>query len=152
MINMKKKIISFLCALLFIFACSKNSGSDNNPTQTVSVPEQNLQRAMQMVDKAVSCYFTGDGMAMARYYNPYTNVRSDEKGSIWMYTTSIEAVNAILRCLRAMKEEGNTTLFDKYFDNYVQLLFKLYDNADYYLGTFQLTSYTQTIRCGLSAN
>ena len=143
---MKKKYVTYLCALLFILACTKNSGSenDNGEKPVVSMAEQNLQRSMQIVDKAVSCYFTGDGMAMARFYNPFTNVRSDEKGSIWMYTSSIEAVNAILHGLKALKDKGNATLYNQNFNRYTDLLFKLYDNADYYLGTFQLTSYTQT--------
>lgn len=142
---MKKKYLTLLCLLLFIFSCSKNSGSDDkdhNPAVTTS--EQNLNRAMAMVDKAISSYFTGDGMAMARFYNPFTSVRSDEKGSIWMYTTSIEAVNAILHGLKALKDNGNATPYNEHFNHYSELLYKLYDNADYYLGTFTLTSYTQT--------
>ncbi|MEG1586385.1 MAG: glycoside hydrolase family 76 protein, partial [Bacteroidales bacterium] len=69
---------------------------------------------------------------------------SDEKGSVWMYTSSIEAVNAVLHGLKAQKEEGNSALYDKYFDHYTNLLNKLYDNADYYKGTYTLTSYAQT--------
>ena len=57
-------------------------------------------------------------MAMARYYNPYTDTRSDEKGSVWMYTSSIEAVNAILRALEAQKDSGDTELYDLHFDRY----------------------------------
>lgn len=145
MSDMKKNYVTFLCALLFIFACSKNSGSEgDNGKPVVSTAEQNLQRAMQIADKAVSSYFTGDGMAMARYYNPFTSARSDEKGSVWMYTSSIEAVNAILHGLKALKDNGNVTLYNQNFNKYTDLLYKLYDNADYYLGTYQLTSYTQT--------
>jgi predicted alpha-1,6-mannanase (GH76 family) len=143
---MVKKYLIFLFSLFFIISCSKSSGSDDDKSDNpeVTVAEKNLQRAMQIVDKAVSCYFTGDGMAMARYYNPYTSVRSDEKGSIWMYTSSMEAVNAILQSLKNLKDKGNTTLYDAHFNQYVDLLNKLYVNADYYAGTYQLTSYTQT--------
>lgn len=143
---MKKTHITYLFALLLLFACTKNSGSegDNGGKPIVSTAEQNLQRAMQIVDNAVSCYFTGEGMAMARFYNPFMNVRSDEKASVWMYTSSIEAVNAILHGLKALKDNGNVTLYNQNFNRYTDLLFKLYNNADYYLGTFQLTSYTQT--------
>jgi predicted alpha-1,6-mannanase (GH76 family) len=131
------------------YACSSDPVPDNNPDPdkpqgVVDVAEQNLLRAIEIVDKAVSCYFTGNGMAMARYYNPYTKVRSDEKGSIWMYTSSIEAVNAIMDGLKVAKEHGNTKLYNEHFNRYSELLSKLYDNAGYYLGTFQLTSYTQT--------
>ena len=130
--------------LLLLFACTKNSGSKDVKQPVVSIAEQNLQRSIQIADKAVSCYFKGNGMAMARYYNPFLNVSSDEKGSIWMYTSSIEAVNAILHGLKALKDKGNETLYNQNFTRYTDLLLKLYDNADYYLGTFQLTSYTQT--------
>ena len=143
-----RKTITAFCLTLFmaISACSDPS-SENEPTtppDEVNVSEQNLKRAMELTDKAVAAHFTGEGMAMARLYNPYTQVRSDEKGSIWMYTSAIEAVNAILHGLQAQKEHGNTAIYDANFTKYSDLLYKLYDNAGYYLGTFKLTSYTQT--------
>ena len=134
-----------LCVLLFT-ACTENS-SDNGPTPLpveVSLSEQNLMRAIELTDNAVSAHFTGSGMAMARYYNPYTGVRSDETGSVWMYTAAIEAVNAVLHGLQAQQEAGNTKLYDEHFDRYTELLAQLYDNIDYYEGTFELVSYTQT--------
>ena len=136
---------SSLVFLMVIAACS--DPSDDNPVDPpneVSLSEQNLRRAMELTDNAVSAHFTGDGMAMARYYNPYTNVRSEEKGSIWMYTSAIEAVNAILHGLEAQKEHGNAALYNEHFNKYSELLHSLYENADYYMGTFELTSYTQT--------
>ena len=141
-------IIAICCTLSFLIttACGESTpdnGPENPPTE-VSLSEQNLLRAMELTDNAVSSHFTGEGMAMARYYNPYTDVRSEEKGSIWMYTSAIEAVNAILHGLKAQKEKGNATLYNDHFSRYSQLLQRLYDNADYYLGTFQLVSYTQT--------
>jgi len=151
---MKDKMIIFrimittcsLIVLMMVSGCS-DSASDNGPVDPpdeVNLSEQNLLRAMELTDNAVASHFTGEGMAMARYYNPYTNVRSDEKGSIWMYTSAIEAVNAILHALEAQKEHGNAAMYDEHFDTYTDLLHRLYDNADYYLGTFQLVSYTQT--------
>jgi predicted alpha-1,6-mannanase (GH76 family) len=135
-----------LVLLMIITACS-DSTSENGPDDPpgeVSLSEQNLLRAMELTDNAVASHFTGDGMAMARYYNPYTQVRSEEKGSIWMYTAAIEAVNAILHALEAQKEHGNAALYNAHFNKYSELLTRLYDNADYYLGTFELVSYTQT--------
>jgi hypothetical protein len=126
-------------------ACSDASeDGPENPPEEVNLSEQNLLRAMELTDAAVASHFTGDGMAMARYYNPYTGVRSDEKGSIWMYTSAIEAVNAILHALEAQKEHGNAALHTEHFNKYSELLSRLVDNADYYLGTFELISYTQT--------
>lgn len=138
-----------LVLLLMVAAC-KDSASDPDPTpdnppgDEVVLSERNLERAMELTDNAIASHFTGEGMAMARYYNPYTGVRSDEKGSIWMYTSAIEAVNAILHSLQAHKDHGNADLYNAHFDKYSALLHRLYENADYYLGTFQLVSYTQT--------
>ncbi|QDH77939.1 hydrolase [Echinicola soli] len=137
-------IMSFV--MLFFAACSENSSDPDpkNPPVEVSLSEQNILRAMELTDNAVSAHFTGTGMAMARYYNPFTDVRSDETGSVWMYTAAIEAVNAVLHGLQAHKEHGNAMLYDENFDKYAEILGQLYDNADYYLGTFELVSYTQT--------
>lgn len=137
-------IMSFVM-LLFV-ACSESSSDPepNSPPEEVSLAEQNILRAMELTDNAVSAHFTGTGMAMARYYNPFTGVRSDETGSVWMYTAAIEAVNAVLHGLQAHKEHGNAALYDEHFEKYAELLGQLYENADYYLGTFELVSYTQT--------
>ncbi|MBT1705622.1 glycoside hydrolase family 76 protein [Chryseosolibacter indicus] len=137
----------FSLALLMTVASCSDSGSEpgpDGPPAEVNLSEQNLLRAMEITDKAVEAHFTGDGMAMARYYNPYTKIRSQEKGSVWMYTSAIEAVNAILHALKTQQEHGNAALYNEHFNKYSDLLQRLYDNADYYLGTFELTSYTQT--------
>lgn len=137
--------ICSLALLLITSACSDPTETDpETPPVEVDLAEQNILRAMELTDAAVAAHFTGDGMAMARFYNPYTGVRSNEKGSIWMYTSAIEAVNAILHALEAHKEHGNAALYDQHFNKYTQLLDKLIDNADFYQGTFELVSYTQT--------
>jgi predicted alpha-1,6-mannanase (GH76 family) len=126
---------------------NNNNNSNNGNTGTVETGElagQNLLRAIQIADSAVAAHFTGSGMAMARYYNPYTKARSDEKGSIWMYTASIETVNAILHALKTFKDKGKPDLYNAHFDRYATLLANLYDNADYYRGSFSLTSYTRS--------
>lgn len=133
--------------LLTTLPASSDPTTENDsekPPVDVNLSEQNLLRAMKLADNAISSHFSGEGMAMARYYNPFTDVRSEEKGSVWMYTSAIEAVNAILHGLEAQKEHGNEALHDEHFNRYTDLLSQLYDNADYYLGTFQLVSYTQT--------
>ena len=106
--------------------------------------DQNVMRAMTLADAAISAHFPGSEMAMARYFNPYTGALSEEKGSIWMYTSAIEAVNAILHALKAQKAGGNSALYDENFKRYADLLYKLYAKADYYMGTFELVSYAQT--------
>lgn len=149
----KKITITLVSCLLMgtmIMACSDNSNDDDPKTPEVPTPEtpqdiakRNLERSMQLADNAFARYFVGDEMAMARFYNPYTNSLSDEKASVWMYTSSIEAVNAILGGLKAQKEQGDASLYDKYFTKYSDLLNKLYNNLDYYKGTYTLTSFTQ---------
>src|SRR5882672_7919338 len=89
--------------LMIIAACSDPTEDTVNPPE-VKLSEQNLRRAMELTDNAIASHFTGDGMAMARYYNPYSEVRSEEKGSVWMYTSAMEAVNAVLLSLEAQKE------------------------------------------------
>ncbi len=84
---------------------ASKDGTNNPPPVEVNLSEQNLLRAMELTDKAVASHFTGEGMAMARYYNPYTETRSEEKGSVWMYTSALEAVNAILHGLEAQKNK-----------------------------------------------
>ncbi|GET28039.1 glycoside hydrolase family 76 protein [Prolixibacter sp. SD074] len=145
-----KTILATYALVLFLTSACSETTSDNDPdnpnppVEGINTPEENLQRAMELTDNAIEAHFTGAGMAMARYYNPYTKVRSEEKGSVWMYTSAIEAVNAILHGLEAQKENGDATLYNDNFDHYSELLQQLYENADYYLGTFELTSYTQT--------
>lgn len=144
--------MAIFCCLLMFVACSNNSpdadaGKGTGKPGTVysdNPAEQNLLRAIQIMDSAVACHFTGAGMSMARYYNPYTKVRSDEIGSIWMYTAAIEAVNAVLHGLKTCRDKGKPELYNQHFSRYSDLLNRLYDNADYYLGTFTLVSYTQT--------
>ncbi len=146
---MKNFITFVLCSLLAAtFACSNtNEPSEKKNKEPETAQEQsiqNLTRAMAIVDRAVECYFEGSGMIMSRYYNPYTASRSGEKASVWMYGSSIEAVNAILHGLKTQHREGIDELYDKYFTHYSELLARLYENADYYLGTYTLTSFTQT--------
>lgn len=148
---MKKIIVAFLCSFGIIGisysmnTCSTSNIEDKRSEKVVASKgraEQNIHRAMAIVDSTITHYFSRN--AMARYYNPYTKIRSDEKASVWMYTSSIEAVNAILHSLKAYKESGNAEFYGKHFNRYVDVLDKLYKDAVYYEGTFTLTSYTQT--------
>lgn len=141
-----------LCALaLGSVACSSSNdepgggnepGKPNEPTSDVSIA--NTQRAIEIIDAAIDNYFEGTGMAMSRYYNPYNGTKSGELGSVWMYTSSIEAVNSVLKTLKAQKAAGKSTLYDANFARYSELLAKLVDNLDFYAGTYDLTSYTGT--------
>lgn len=116
--------------------------TDSKGTNELS--ERNLQRAMELADSAFAHYFTGESWAMARFYDPYTRTRSEEKGSVWMYTAAIEATNAILHALRTHDVRGRSDLHHKHTAHYRERLAQLYDNLAYYRGTFELTSFTQT--------
>ncbi|MDR0262152.1 MAG: glycoside hydrolase family 76 protein [Sphingobacterium sp.] len=105
--------------------------------------QQNLLRAIQLIDRSMEVYFSDDDMKMHRFYNPFTKIRSEEKASVWMYSASIEAVNAVLSGLKKQQKEGNGKFYKTYYARYVDLLAKLHANAAYYLGTFTLTSFTQ---------
>lgn len=106
--------------------------------------KQNIQRAMDLVDLSIQHYFDRDSFEMSRFYNPFTSKKSAEKASVWMYSAAIESVNAILLALDEAKLKGHSEIYQKNYKRYVQLLDKLYTEADYYLGTFELTSFTQT--------
>lgn len=152
---MKKLVFVTFCSFLIaIGSCSEAYSNwrvertalstDNGDADPVERASQNIVRAMEIADKAIAGHLVGDEMAMARFYNPYTNVRSDEKGSVWMYTSAIEAVNAIMSALKAHRELGNTQLYEDNFERYAIWLKRMYENLAYYQGTFQLTSFTQT--------
>ncbi len=132
-------------------SCGKQNPEDSSgdiPESGTTAPtaERNLERAISLTDAAIKNYFNeADGFAMYRYYNPYNQShQNNEIGSVWMYTSSIEAVNAILKALDADKAKGNSALYSANHDRYVQLLDKLIARLEYYSGTFSLTSFTQT--------
>lgn len=139
--------VALIFNLMVVSSCTANAKLGTSSVAEHSDPvlaERNLKRAMSILDTAVAHYFVGEEMAMARFYNPFTKELSQERGSVWMYTSAIESVNAILHSLEKAKEHGQVALYNDNFQRYVDLLSKLYANADYYLGSFELTSFTQT--------
>lgn len=136
-------LVSLIC--LTTYGNKANATFKKGPNQEkADLSKTNLIRSMEILDNAVSAHFIGNEMKMARFYNPYTDTHPKETGSVWMYSSAIEAVNAVLHALKTEKELGDGKLYDENFERYVQLLEQLYNNADFYLGTFTLTSYTQT--------
>lgn len=144
--SMKRIVIIFLffIGLFVTYGENKVTKKKKRTDSLQHLSLQNISRAIEIYDNAVKCYFVDDSMALARYYNPFTKKHSDEKGSVWMYTSSIETLNAILHTLQLQKEKGDATLYNLHYDRYVQLLHKLYENLAFYAGTYTLTSYTQT--------
>lgn len=105
---------------------------------------QNLQRSMDMIDLTIGHFFDSATFEMRRFYNPFTQIKSEERASVWMYTSAIEAVNTVLAGLKSARQTGRDGFYDNHFERYVKLLDDLYVNAEYYLGTFELVSFTQT--------
>lgn len=139
---------------IFLAGCISCSSPENPVTpspsgdgvreEKVALAKRNLTRAMTLVAAAKTNYFTEDGSAMSRYYNPFTGVKSSEKGSVWMYTSAIEAVNSVLHSLTALKDAGEDSFYNNFFATYSDILSGLVDNLKWYEGTYTLTSYTQT--------
>ncbi len=145
-----RKYLFLLSTILSFFTLSSvgmkppQRNSPHLTLQVENIAERNLSHAMELVDNTLKAHFSADGMVMSRYYHPFTDTRSEEVGSVWMYTSAIEAVNVILHALQAEKETGDASRYENHYIRYAEILDTLYDNADYYLGTFTLTSYTQT--------
>jgi len=147
-----KHMISIYVVLLALLAGS-TACTEKNPSEPEqpSVPEQedglsgarqDLDRALTIMEAARTFYF--DGKAMHRYYNPFTEVRPSEKASVWMYTSAIEATNAFLEGICALRDAGDSSMYDKYFSTWSGILSELFAGLDWYEGTFTLTSYTGT--------
>lgn len=144
----------FLYAVLLAFlssctACTERTPADPDdpievqPTDkkdALSDAKQDLTRSLRILEAARKFYF--DGKTMYRYYNPFTGTRPSEKASVWMYTSSIEAVNAFLAGISELKEAGDASLYDQYYGTWSGVLSELISGLDWYEGTFSLISYT----------
>ncbi len=144
----------FITLCLGLVSCEDPAGQsgDNgtvNPPLTeenadIELARNNLVRSMNIISNAKKAYFSDNGLAMSRYYNPFTGQKSHEKGSVWMYTSAIEAVNALLHGFIELKDAGEDALYRTQYETYRKFLSDLVDNLEYYAGTYTLTSYTQT--------
>lgn len=119
-------------------------GGSPKPIVPESVAETNASRAIEIIDGAIDHYFDQSTMAMSRKYNPYTGSKSSELGSVWMYTSAIEAVNAAMKAMSDLKDAGKPAIYNADWARYTTLLDKMISNLEYYAGTYSLTSYTQT--------
>ncbi|WEK37671.1 MAG: glycoside hydrolase family 76 protein [Candidatus Pseudobacter hemicellulosilyticus] len=146
---LKLSSIGFLLSFVFI-GCSKGKSSDpgtegpdkGKPEETTAW--KNLDKAIALTDKTFEHYFTGDNMSMAVSYNPFTRQRANGLATVWEYTFALETVNAVLQTLNTHKEKGNTAAYNTHYQRYSNLLYKLFDNLDFYEGSYELTTFTQT--------
>lgn len=155
--RLKTIILTISCTTLLgvglgyglLSGCSHNAVSpkmeDNQGERGSSaLAIQNLERSMEMIDVTMAHYFDPETFEMRRFYNPFTDMKSEERASVWMYTAAVESVNAVLAGLKHAQSVEGGNLYDDHYERYVHLLDNLYANADYYLGTFELVSFTQT--------
>lgn len=150
--NLKNK--NFLLILLTIFismGCNIQQSNKAKKNRHTNISQQketlitnNIIRSMAITDATFKHYFKGDNQVMARFYNPIEDKSSSEIGSVWMYSASIEAINTILQALKTQKLMGKDSLHNIHYNRYENLLTRLYDNLEYYSGTFEHTSFTQT--------
>ena len=105
------------------------------------VAEQNLRRAMQLLDTGISKFFSGDDMRMADVYDVAVH-RAKGTADVWPYTAVIESVNSVLEALESVKDIYPDIYVDNH-ERYVTLLGKLHDNLGYYKGNFSLHSYAR---------
>ncbi len=149
----ENKTFIHLIVLLILLCSTACSGKvPQNPSAEPDQPQghdlslavKDAGRAIYLFNSAYGHWFNSDGTVMSRYYNPFTGKKSDEKASVWMYTSAIEAVNAILKSMVVIKEAGDSGLYDKNWTKMTSVLSSLVDNLEYYAGTYELTSYTQT--------
>src|SRR5690625_8045357 len=122
---MKEWLLAISIFSVICFQVKGSTGVKKIPSEN-PLFQQNLKRAIELCDSAFEVHFHTDGMKMARCFNPKTQRRSDETGSRWMYTSAIEAVNAILSALRLEKEFGLRALYEKDCESYNNRLIVLY--------------------------
>ena len=72
------KTFAFCTLATAMSACGGNNDEPRDgdtpdvPGSVSGLPAANVTRAMELTDAAVKNYFTGQGMSMSRYYNPYS--------------------------------------------------------------------------------
>lgn len=128
----------FLCVV-----CSASCG-DKKDGGSVALAERNIERAIVLVENAVSHYSQDGDAVFSMTYNPFTLKASENIVSIWEYTSAIEAVTAVMNSIKDLKASGRGRLYDEKFSYFASLLESVYSGMDYYKGTFTLTSYTGT--------
>lgn len=140
---MKVNVLLFLVSL---FLSSSLLSATVKPVFTAveSRENTNLHKAMELLDTSLEAYFPDNSSFMLRYYNPFLVNQKKEKASVWMYTSTLEALNAVLAQLQKTPDWNvPNTYYNKCYTKYLNRLQNLYENLKYYRGSFELVSYTQ---------
>ena len=101
--------------------------------------EQDLTRAMALLDGSMKKCFTGTALKMYDTYDTSTHT-GNGTADVWPYTAALEATCSVLEALDAVRDD-NPALYDEHHDRYVAQLRSLFDNLAYYRGTYRLFSY-----------
>ena len=139
---MLKKML--MCFCLFAYMLGVSAGTDGvvEDNKKGDVAVKNLTRAMTLLDNTIDKCFKGSDLHMCDLYH-LDNGRQEGTADVWPYTAAMEAVNGVMEALQTLK--GNCPeLYAKNMERYKCLMARLFDNLDYYKGTYTLTSYTQT--------
>lgn len=107
-------------------------------------PVESLRRAIAITDATMKTSFTGNDMRMYDTYNTATHQGSGV-ADVWPYTAALEAHCSVLEALEALKEKA-PDLYNENHDRFVTRLRQLYDNLEYYAGSYQLNSYAHVAR------
>ena len=134
-----RKLIFFIACMVSVVASAQEL------TDNQQKAKQNLERAMELVDLTLEKCFTGSDTDYRMYdiYN-MTLLRGEGTADVWPYTAALEAVCSVIEAVDEMKEVLGEEEAQGIREEYVNILSKLYDNLDYYRGSFNLTSYCQT--------
>ncbi len=127
---MKKTLILILSIVWFTAASAQES-----------LPVQNLQRAIKMMDATMERSFRGTNSNL--YMADVCDIDNNEvsgPSDVWPYTAAIEAHCSIIEALKTLKDEA-PDLYEANYDRFVERLDVLIDNLAYYRGTYTLTSY-----------
>lgn len=132
---MRPTILSFSLILLL---------SILSPRSAAAQQEQDLTRAMSLLDETIARCFTGSTMRMYDLYDTATHQGSGT-ADVWPYTAAIEATCSVLEALDILRDKCPEQYADGH-DRYVALLRRLFDNLAYYRGSYQLNSYAYRAR------
>lgn len=125
--------------LIAVALCTTLTASGQN-TEAGNIAIRNTQRAISLLDNAISIYYNKDDKHIAFRYDPVTH-QPDGEVSVWEYTAAYEAVNSVLEGLEAVKEMA-PALYQEHHDRYVDLLADLFQGLQAYRGSLSLPSYT----------
>lgn len=123
----------FSC-LLFPISCTADE----------SVALTDLRRAIALTDATMQKSFTGNDLRMYDTYDVSTQQGSGT-ADVWPYTAALEAHCSVLEALEQLKDEA-PDLYADTRQRYVTRLKSLFNNLDFYAGTYVLNSYASARR------